>query len=893
MTGNDRALTTALSHTLTLAITAILIIGIAVSFGSALSSERTSAVREELTSIGNQLASDVAEVDTLAGQGNATVYATYPERILGQRYSVSVTDGGACPTAPSCLALTAAQVDVSVTVPLANRTATDQISLESVAGGRFSVTVNGSEPRPSSTETPGRVGQRVGAGQSVDTSSFASSLGAVNDAPRPAFDYEPKPPVSDETVTFNASGSSDPDGTVDEYLWDFGADGTVDATGKVVDRDLGPGDHEVLLSVGDDDNGTAQISKNLTVGGLEYNDDLDDYNSDPGVDGTMDGISFTVFNNWSSRAQLTAVVIDPENPAIDELMDDDSATDGGEVVLDVGDDGAGHDDDSANEGAYDIDDDAGNDHRSIPASGVLLNVDQPGEDAESTGSLSIGASSAARVYLEELGDVDTDGETMRIGLQYTVDGDNHATVFTDTVGGPQISNYRVESSGGTLYVRFDSSHQLGDIDVAVTGDATKSLQEGDFSETTAGGDYEYEAVVSNSPGSYTAELTTAQTVSGASSMGIPVSASGVLYSPLTWASAAHWNDNGAEQRVVHASFGDHDPGTVTLGYEQTAPDLVGYWTMDGGGGTATDESGAGNDGDLENGPTPVVGLLGTNAYEFDGSSSYIEVDDAEELDGGDGSAFTATAWFQADPNLGDHGGSAIIGKQGGDIDWALEVQDTCESWMGGCSGGSGPYLGFRGDETGWFWWSSSYGQYSGSITDDTWQHAAFAYDEDAEDVRVYIDGALVAEDLAAPDGFTEDTGGDVRIGAFDDYFDGSIDEVRVYEDELSQSEIQDLYTTAFNGSFTTSTKSVGSAINPGPLTLAYDADIPATGTVEVVVHSTAGGGEDSDTITLSDGPGSVDVTGLSSASDEYNLRVTVNTTARTETPEIHSLSLTS
>lgn len=32
-------------------------------------------------------------------------------------------------------------------------------------------------------------------------------------------------------VSFDASGSSDPDGTISQYEWDFENDGTIDATG--------------------------------------------------------------------------------------------------------------------------------------------------------------------------------------------------------------------------------------------------------------------------------------------------------------------------------------------------------------------------------------------------------------------------------------------------------------------------------------------------------------------------------------------------------------------------------------------------------------------------------------------------------------------------------------
>lgn len=41
-------------------------------------------------------------------------------------------------------------------------------------------------------------------------------------APVAEFDYYPNPPLKNQPVTFNASGSCDPDGTIKEYVWNFG-----------------------------------------------------------------------------------------------------------------------------------------------------------------------------------------------------------------------------------------------------------------------------------------------------------------------------------------------------------------------------------------------------------------------------------------------------------------------------------------------------------------------------------------------------------------------------------------------------------------------------------------------------------------------------------------------
>lgn len=80
--------------------------------------------------------------------------------------------------------------------------------------------------------------------------------------PIASFTYYPENPVIDETVTFNASSSSDPDGYITEYKWDFG-DGD-SATGKIVNHSYSlPGHYSVTLSVTDNDLLTETCSTNI------------------------------------------------------------------------------------------------------------------------------------------------------------------------------------------------------------------------------------------------------------------------------------------------------------------------------------------------------------------------------------------------------------------------------------------------------------------------------------------------------------------------------------------------------------------------------------------------------------------------------------------------------
>ena len=74
-----------------------------------------------------------------------------------------------------------------------------------------------------------------------------------NAPPIAAFDFTPAQPKIGEMVTFGAGGSSDPDGAVVIFEWDFNNDGVTDATGPTVTRAFAVvGARPVTLKVTDD-----------------------------------------------------------------------------------------------------------------------------------------------------------------------------------------------------------------------------------------------------------------------------------------------------------------------------------------------------------------------------------------------------------------------------------------------------------------------------------------------------------------------------------------------------------------------------------------------------------------------------------------------------------------
>jgi len=200
------------------------------------------------------------------------------------------------------------------------------------------------------------------------------------------------------------------------------------------------------------------------------------------------------------------------------------------------------------------------------------------------------------------------------------------------------------------------------------------------------------------------------------------------------------------------------------------PSGVAYWTFDNAdtsGSTATDVWG-GNDGTINGATTGVSGAndqYTTNeAYRFDGTDDDVNVGDTLPH-GAPGQEVTAAAWI----NLDSVTDEAVIGSPG---NWVMRIENGQVFWRtsGGNNGGDGSNL-----STG------------------TWFHVVVTWDAGSNSVA-YVDGSQTDNTSF---GDTSDENEDFFIGDNGQgvYFDGEIDDVRVYDKVLSSSEVSDLYST--------------------------------------------------------------------------------------------------
>ncbi|MFQ5406397.1 MAG: LamG domain-containing protein, partial [Candidatus Micrarchaeia archaeon] len=190
----------------------------------------------------------------------------------------------------------------------------------------------------------------------------------------------------------------------------------------------------------------------------------------------------------------------------------------------------------------------------------------------------------------------------------------------------------------------------------------------------------------------------------------------------------------------------------------------GSWNFnEGTGTTARDSSGNNNDGTLT-GPKWAAGKF-RKGLSFDGVDDYVDVLDSDSLDLAD--SITISAWIKI--NSGSTGQRVILEKTGA---YRLMVR----------------HEPFRHLEA-WLWLPEDAGVstfYDGDpISFDQWHHVALTYDRSF--ARAYLDG--VEQWSVAKTSPLNINIQKVWIGQGWSFFDGLIDEVKVYSKALSVEEV--------------------------------------------------------------------------------------------------------
>ncbi len=225
----------------------------------------------------------------------------------------------------------------------------------------------------------------------------------------------------------------------------------------------------------------------------------------------------------------------------------------------------------------------------------------------------------------------------------------------------------------------------------------------------------------------------------------------------------------------------------------TDTSLKGYWSFNGkdvSGTTAYDRSGAGNTGTLTNSPTITEGKLG-QALNFDGADDYVTAGSASVID--NIQTLTVSAWIKTRTYSNQ---PQIFDKAGVGGGWKVGL---CQNSIGICAnaGQTNAFHFVRSCEgVGTVRTRSP----ENSISTNTWQHLAITNDNSAgaNTTKFYINGSLVATDASACVTPRDESSNNLLIGSANGggQFDGLIDEARLYNRVLTESEIKALYNSS-------------------------------------------------------------------------------------------------
>ncbi|VUT28087.1 MAG: hypothetical protein SYNGOMJ08_00648 [Candidatus Syntrophoarchaeum sp. GoM_oil] len=192
------------------------------------------------------------------------------------------------------------------------------------------------------------------------------------------------------------------------------------------------------------------------------------------------------------------------------------------------------------------------------------------------------------------------------------------------------------------------------------------------------------------------------------------------------------------------------------------PELVAYYPFDG---DTNDHSGNGNDG-TNHGATFVAGHSG-QGLSFDGVDDFVSA--PVNINPDVMPQMTMVAWVRPDDGTPI---KPVISHDNGGYDRSVGIDSHGGGTGWSAFSGSGNVLGYH------------------PVTIDEWVIIAAVYDQDAETVKLFVNDSMYEEEGSLGSGWEH-----INIGtspSYGKYFSGIIDEVRIYNYALSETEIQEL-----------------------------------------------------------------------------------------------------
>jgi len=273
---------------------------------------------------------------------------------------------------------------------------------------------------------------------------------------------------------------------------------------------------------------------------------------------------------------------------------------------------------------------------------------------------------------------------------------------------------------------------------------------------------------------------------------------------------------------VFAAFNPEvNPVTGLQTEESIKTGLVAFYPFNG---NANDESGNNQHGTVHF-ITFTTDRLGSpnGAASFNGKYSYIEVPDDKDFDFGKTTSFTIAFWFRLTTNPAK--GTFALFEERTDTSSIYSIELYTEP---------NRYIRFRvGGESGENILTTE--NYS-PFNNERWNHIVAMVNRDIDTIRLYCNGMKISElPYTNGENYSLSSGSPLLIGVshyLSNYFNGDMDEIRIYNRALNDMEIQDLYIEGGYSDFPViTTRDIGeltqtSATSGGDVTNPKDWGIP-------------------------------------------------------------------
>ena len=195
--------------------------------------------------------------------------------------------------------------------------------------------------------------------------------------------------------------------------------------------------------------------------------------------------------------------------------------------------------------------------------------------------------------------------------------------------------------------------------------------------------------------------------------------------------------------------------------------------------------------------TATGATIGSGVATFDGNDDYITIADNDifsfnDIGGGTDRPFSISMWVKPTTAVGSEQELAFKFSASGNREWAFQIVSDGKFGFGCYTSTAAHFIYVKGSTV---------------YTQSNWVHVVGTYDgsEVKENMILYVDGVddtgsyLGNSSNYQPNGAMSNTAADVILGAYysgSSYvaeFTGDMDNVRIYDRELTQTDIDDLF----------------------------------------------------------------------------------------------------